>query len=526
MSLSVSSSKGSVLQEPQVTIKEEKITKQTGYYSSIYAKVDGKNITEPVKIDEWNDELNFVYKENGNSHSVSMKLDEKEYTFDELRQALQDNIDAQIGAGELTVDVTGAGVVIKANNPGNKYSFNRNDFSGDFFYKVMNTAKEVTANQRPTVSNGTAPKDTAYTVGRKDVRNKSTEIKAGINDTLSLDFTYGNTTTTFTVKLDPGTYSGQELKNMLQEKLNDEVVKAGLSENIIEVGIGGISTGVVGANDNNALNFQLSKSVRLPADGTYVIDGVKGNAAFSIFYQTDGELVPAYVKGAKDLTEGVTIESGKQDFSMDVEGTNYSISLEAKKYTADEILTEINGKLGAAGAPVTAELEDGILKFSHNKLGERKIENVTGGAKQALFFNENGEKGEKEEIRIQMSSRAGDYITIDRPILNTVKLGVNSIAITSPKYANKALVRIDEAINHVSQVRSDFGAKQNRLEFAVNSNKNTSENTQAAESLLRDADMADEMMTFSKESIIIQAGEAMMAQANSLKEGVLRLLNF
>ena len=525
MSLSVSSSKGSVLQEPQVTIKEEKITRQTGYYSSIYAKVDGKTITEPVKIDEWNDELNFVYKENGNSHSVSMKLDEKEYTFDELRQALQDNIDAQIGAGELTVDVTGAGVVIKANNPGNKYSFNRNDFSGDFFYKVMNTAKEVTANQRPTISNGTAPKDTAYTVGRKDVRNKSTEIKAGINDTLSLDFTYGNTTTTFTVKLDPGTYSGQELKNMLQEKLNDEVVKAGLSENIIEVGIGGISTGVVGANDNNALNFQLSKSVRLPADGTYVIDGVKGNAAFSIFYQTDGELVPAYVKGAKDLTEGVTIESGKQDFSMDVEGTNYSISLEAKKYTVDEILTEINGKLGAAGAPVTAELEDGILKFSHNKLGERKIENVTGGAKQALFFNENGEKGEKEEIRIQMSSRAGDYITIDRPILNTVKLGVNSIAITSPKYANKALVRIDEAINHVSQVRSDFGAKQNRLEFAVNSNKNTSENTQAAESLLRDTDMAEEMLIFSKESIIIQAGEAMMAQANSLKEGVLALLS-
>ena len=230
-----------------------------------------------------------------------------------------------------------------------------------------------------------------------------------------------------------------------------------------------------------------------------------------------------YPSRDKKFKEGVLAVN---DFSMDIEGTNYSISLEAKEYTAEEIVTEINDKLRAAGAPVTAELDEGILKFSHNKLGERKIENVTGGAKQALFFNENGEKGEKEEIRIQMSSRAGDYITIDRPILNTVKLGVNSIAITAPKYANKALVRIDEAINHVSQVRSDFGAKQNRLEFAVNSNKNTSENTQAAESLLRDADMADEMMTFSKESIIIQAGEAMMAQANSLKEGVLRLLNF
>lgn len=524
MSLLVNSNTGSAFQEPQISSTDVAVSKQSGYYSSVYAKADGVNITEPLKIDEWNDELNFIYKENGNSHSVAIDLDEKDYTFDELKQTLQEKIDAQVGAGELTVDVTGSGVVIKANNPGSKYSLNRNDFSGDFFYKVMNTATEVTANQRPTISNGTAPKDTAYTVGRKDVRNIVTEIKSGINDTLSLDFTYGNTTTTFTVKLDAGNYNGTELKEMLQKKLNEEVVKAGLSENIIEVGIGGISTGVVGANDNNALNFQLSKSVRLPADGTYVIDGVKGNAAFSIFYQTDGELTPAYVKGAKDLTDGVTIESGKQDFSMDIEGTNYSISLEAKEYTAEEILTEINDKLRAAGAPVTAELDGGILKFSHNKLGERKIENVTGGAKQALFFNENGEKGEKEEIRIQMSSRAGDYITIDRPILNTVKLGVNSIAITAPKYANKALVRIDEAINHVSQVRSDFGAKQNRLEFAVNSNKNTSENTQAAESLLRDADMAEEMMTFSKESIIIQAGEAMMAQANSLKEGVLRLL--
>lgn len=526
MSLSVSSNSGSAFQEPIIGVKDIAVSSQSGYYSSKHAAIDGVNLSaEPVKIDEWNDELNFIYKENGNSHSVAIDLDEKEYTYDELKTALQEKIDNQLGSGELTVEVSSSGVVIKANNAGNNYSLPKGNFSGDFYYKVMCSTKETSSNQRPTISNGTAPKDTAYTVGRKDVRNNPVEIKTGINDTLSLDFTYGNTTKTFSVKLDAGIYSGNKLKDMIQEKLNEEVVKAGLSENIIEVGIGGINTGVVGANDANALNFKLSSSVRLPSDGTYVIDGVKGNAAFSVFYQTDGELVPAYVKGAKDLSEGVVIENGKEDFSIDVEGTNYTISLTPKKYSGDEIISEINSKLNAANAPITAELDEGILKFSHNKLGERKIENITGGAKQALFFNENGEVGEKEDIKIQLSSKEGDYITIEKPLINTVSLGINSIAITNPKYANKALTRIDKAINQVSQVRSDFGAKHNRLEFAINSNKNTSENTQAAESLLRDLDMSDEMVDYAKQEILMQVGESMMAQANSLAQGVLRLLN-
>ena len=523
-SLSVNSGGGSAFMEPNIKTENIAVSKQTGYYSTKYAQVDGVNITDPVKIDQWNDELSFVYKENGNFHSVSITLPANDYTFADLENALQSEIDNQLGSGELEVEVSASGVVIKATNAGNDYSIPKGNFSGDFYYKVMCSTKETTSNRTPAVKNGSAPKDTAYTVGRKDVKNNSVEIKAGINDTLSLDFTYGNTTTTFTIKLDAGTYSGESLKEMIQEKLDNEVVNAGLSKGIIEVGIGGISTGVVGSNDNNALNFKLSQSVRLPEDGTYIIDGVKGNAAFSIFYQTDGELVPAYVKGAKDIEEGVVIEAGKDTISMNVEGNNYSITLTAGEYTAEGIITEINDKLVAAGAPVTAELDEGVLKFSHHKLGERQITNIAGNGKNALFFNENGEKGEKKDIKIQLSSREGDYITIDRPVLNTVKLGINSIVITDPKYANKALTRIDKAVNQVSQIRSDFGAIQNRLEFSINSNKNNSENTQAAESLLRDADMAEAMTKYAKEQILMQAGEAMMAQANSLAEGVLRIL--
>ena len=97
MSLSVNSNTGSAFQEPQISSTDVAVSKQSGYYSSVYAKADGVNITEPLKIDEWNDELNFIYKENGNSHSVAIDLDEKDYTFDELKQTLQEKIDAQVG---------------------------------------------------------------------------------------------------------------------------------------------------------------------------------------------------------------------------------------------------------------------------------------------------------------------------------------------------------------------------------------------------------------------------------------------
>ena len=109
-------------------------------------------------------------------------------------------------------------------------------------------------------------------------------------------------------------------------------------------------------------------------------------------------------------------------------------------------------------------------------------------------------------------------------MVNTASLGINSIAITKPKYANKALVRLADALDKVSSIRSDYGAMENRLEHSINSNNNTSENLQSAESLLRDTDMADEMVSYSKHSILEQAAPAILAQANTTAQGVLTLL--
>ena len=89
---------------------------------------------------------------------------------------------------------------------------------------------------------------------------------------------------------------------------------------------------------------------------------------------------------------------------------------------------------------------------------------------------------------------------------------------------DEAITDIKEALKTISLQRSNFGAYQNRLEHAYKSNKNVEENTTASESAIRDTDMAEAMVEYSNQNILIQAGQAMMAQANQSKQGILTLL--
>ncbi|MGG3872566.1 flagellin [Brevibacillus laterosporus] len=99
--------------------------------------------------------------------------------------------------------------------------------------------------------------------------------------------------------------------------------------------------------------------------------------------------------------------------------------------------------------------------------------------------------------------------------------GVN---ISTQKAADKAITTINNALNKVSEERSKLGANQNRLEHTINNLGATAENLTAAESRIRDVDMAKEMMDFTKNNILTQAAQAMLAQANQQPQGVLQLL--
>ena len=98
------------------------------------------------------------------------------------------------------------------------------------------------------------------------------------------------------------------------------------------------------------------------------------------------------------------------------------------------------------------------------------------------------------------------------------------IGISTPDTANMAIATVDEALKNVSKQRADLGAYQNRFEMAANGVSVAAENLQAAESRIRDTDMASEMVEYTKNQILTQSGTAMLAQANSQSQNVLALL--
>lgn len=103
-------------------------------------------------------------------------------------------------------------------------------------------------------------------------------------------------------------------------------------------------------------------------------------------------------------------------------------------------------------------------------------------------------------------------------------LRIGSLNIPDERCALKAIDRLTMAINRVSSLRTDFGVTQNRLEHAINSNRNKEENVTAAESRIRDTDIAKEMVKLSNLNILEQAGVSILAQANHSRETILSML--
>ena len=125
---------------------------------------------------------------------------------------------------------------------------------------------------------------------------------------------------------------------------------------------------------------------------------------------------------------------------------------------------------------------------------------------------------------LQVGSLSGQNIVISISNMNATSLGVNQLEMKSFSKAGAAMTAIQSAIDKVSTQRSYLGAIQNRLEHTIANLDTASENTQAAESRIRDTDMAKEMVTYSKNNILAQAGQSMLAQANQSTQGVLSLL--
>jgi len=142
------------------------------------------------------------------------------------------------------------------------------------------------------------------------------------------------------------------------------------------------------------------------------------------------------------------------------------------------------------------------------------------------FNNQNLLDGSFTNKNLQVGAEKEQVITLSITAMSAAGLGVGaaSVKVSTTAGAQTAISKIKAAISSLNAQRSALGAVQNRLEHTIKNLDNVAENTQAAESAIRDTDMASEMVKFSNQNILQQAGQSMLAQANQSNQGVLSLL--
>ena len=147
-------------------------------------------------------------------------------------------------------------------------------------------------------------------------------------------------------------------------------------------------------------------------------------------------------------------------------------------------------------------------------------------ASTTQFNTQNLLTGSFKGKNLQVGALQNQKISITITTMNATALGLSTDAIKVGSFsaAGAAMTNFQHAISKVSTMRSALGALQNRLEHTVSNLDNISENTSSAESRIRDTDMAEEMVNYSKNNILAQAGQSMLAQANQSTQGVLSLL--
>ena len=202
--------------------------------------------------------------------------------------------------------------------------------------------------------------------------------------------------------------------------------------------------------------------------------------------------------------------------------------------TAEGALNEVHSilqrmnELATQGAnDVNTSVDRTAINKEINSLGEElhRIQSTTEFNSMKLL---NGDFSTGDKL-LQVGAKAGQTIQLKISNLDTITsasqaLGTSLTPTSTNANYGAAMTTIQSELQKVSDLRSDLGAVQNRLEHTIANLDTTSENTQSAESLIRDVDMASEMVEYSKNNILAQAGQSMLAQANQSNQGVLSLL--
>ena len=310
-------------------------------------------------------------------------------------------------------------------------------------------------------------------------------------------------------------------------KFNEMYLLKGSSDSATKT-LNAHDAGIAGKFDTNQTTFTLDKQTFADGDkitiagkeytiGTAATLTFKtGNAATNFgtvtggvytAFQNDTEMKAALAAGTAIKKGNATTNPATDDYTYVPAQAGQA---PAGKITQDEAYTKIAAELTKAssiGATTAAQV-------TSNGDGTFAITKGTVAIKDALSFN----------LHVGADADTTNKISVKIDSMSSAGLGIKGIKADTEQDATYAIDAIADAISKVSEQRSSLGAVQNRLEHTINNLDNVVENTTSAESRIRDTDMAKEMVNYSKNNILAQAGQSMLAQANQSNQGVLSLL--
>ena len=290
------------------------------------------------------------------------------------------------------------------------------------------------------------------------------------------------------------------------------------------------------AKGTEKVNGEKYYEVTFGADGKVSTAAEKANPATADYYKVSGA-DKVFDEYGKALAAGTTFEKGKvADYYKNVSeayfNTNDAIT-DITAYTEDKSVqfTDKDGNEIAANGLAQYLDEEGNYDTAKGglflKVGDKLEAATTKDVEALVNTSKNYEVGALTlNLHVGADATANNQISVDLEAMSAVSLGVDGIRVDGKDDSNalNAIETVKAAIQKVSEQRSALGAVQNRLEHTINNLDNVVENTTAAESQIRDTDMAAEMVKYSNNNILMQAGQAMLAQANQANQGVLSLI--
>ncbi len=323
-----------------------------------------------------------------------------------------------------------------------------------------------------------------------------------------------NRMTELATKASNGTYDNEVDRKAIQDEfdaLNDEIDRIGDSTNFNGIKL------LDGSLKNASTTDVTFGTTKLTVGAGFVdavVGGVGAVATGSFAMGTDKDIAEGSIQASVDAGGKVVVTlSSKAD-------TSYSAQA-IEKAVKEAVQTAIT-----AGTFTDPEVGKALSTFSvSGKTIDIKKDDTT-TALTATNFNAvtAGDKGQSLTLQIGDTSDSFNQLNLAIEDMKSGSLGVKAVTVNNTTNASNAMKTIKDAINKVSTQRGKLGAFQNRLEHTINNLGVTTENITAAESRIRDVDMAKEMMTFTKNSVLQQSAQAMLAQANQQPQSVLQLL--